>query len=90
MGSGSHDVEIVLHIIRLCLCTLRVVRTNIDINDDLLAEAQAIAGTRTKRETVQFALEEVVRRRSRRAMLELRGRVSWDGNLDELRQGRPA
>jgi Arc/MetJ family transcription regulator len=64
------------------------VRTNIDIDDDLLAEAQTVAGTRTKRETVHLALRELVRRRSRRAMLELRGRVPWDGDLDELRQGR--
>jgi Arc/MetJ family transcription regulator len=64
------------------------VRTNIDIDDDLLAEAQAIAGTRTKRETVHLALNELVRRRSRRAVLELRGRVPWDGDLDESRQGR--
>jgi len=65
-------------------------RTNIEIDDDLLAEAQAVAGTRTKRETVHVALEELVRRRSRRATLDLRGRVAWVGNLDESRQGRPA
>ena len=70
------------------MCILLAVRTNIDIDDDLLAEAQAVAGTRTKRETVHVALAELIRRRSRRAMLELRGRVQWDGDLDELRQGR--
>jgi Arc/MetJ family transcription regulator len=69
---------------------LRPVRTNIEIDDHLLAEAQALAGTRTKRETVHFALEELVRRRSRQAMLDLRGRVTWVGNLDESRRGRPA
>jgi Arc/MetJ family transcription regulator len=66
------------------------VRTNIEIDDDLLAEAQAVAGTRTKRETVQLALEELVRRRARQAMLELRGQVRWEGNLDESRRGRDA
>ena len=65
-------------------------RTNIDIDDELMAEAQAVAGTRTKRETVHFALAELVRRRARRAMLDLRGRVPWDGDLDELRRGRSA
>jgi Arc/MetJ family transcription regulator len=64
------------------------VRTNIEIDDDLLAEAQAVAGTRTKRDTVHVALEELVRRRSRRAMLELKGRVPWEGNLNESRRGR--
>jgi Arc/MetJ family transcription regulator len=64
------------------------VRTNIEIDDELLAEAQAVAGTRTKRDTVHVALEELVRRRSRLAMLELRGRVRWEGNLDDSRRGR--
>jgi Arc/MetJ family transcription regulator len=63
------------------------VRTNIEIDDDLLAEAQAVAGTRTKRETVQLALQELVRRRARRQMLELRGQVPWEGDLEEWREG---
>ena len=66
------------------------VRTNIEIDERLLAEAQSVAGTRTKRETVQRALEDLVRRRSRRAMLELRGQVQWVGDLDASRRGRPA
>jgi Arc/MetJ family transcription regulator len=70
------------------VCIVGGVRTNIDIDDELLAEAQAVAGTRTKRDTVHVALEELVRRRSRQAVLELRGRVRWDGDLDELRSGR--
>lgn len=70
------------------MCMVAGVRTNIEIDDDLLAEAQAIAGTRTKRETVHLALEELVRRRSRQAMLDLRGRVAWVGDLEESRQGR--
>lgn len=79
-----------VHIEGLIVCTLRSVRTNIEIDDDLLAEAQAVAGTRTKRETVHVALQELVRRRSRQGMLDLRGRVRWDGDLDETRQGRSA
>ena len=61
------------------------VRTNIDIDDDLLAAAQRVAGTDTKRATVHYALEELVRRRSRRQTLDLRGKVDWQGDLDESR-----
>lgn len=64
------------------------VRTNIEIDDDLLAEAQAVAGTDTKRATVHYALEELVRRRSRERILELRGRVEWVGDLDQSRRDR--
>jgi Arc/MetJ family transcription regulator len=62
------------------------VRTNIDIDDELLAEAQALAGTRTKKATVEFALTELVRRRRARSMLQLRGAVDLD--LDRSRRGR--
>jgi Arc/MetJ family transcription regulator len=63
-------------------------RTNIEIDDDVLQEAQALTGTRTKRETVDLALRELVARHRRIGVLELRGRVHWDGNLDESRRGR--
>ncbi len=63
-------------------------RTNIDINDDLLAEAQRIAGTATKRATVDYALRELVRRKRRRQALTLRGTVEWQGDLEESRSGR--
>lgn len=63
-------------------------RTNIDIDDDLLARAQRIAGTRTKRATVEYALQELVRRRARRRVLELRGTVDWEGDLDRSRRSR--
>lgn len=66
------------------------VRTNIDIDDELLAEAQAVAGTTTKRATVDYALRELVRRRGRQAVLDLRGNVNWEGDLDESRRGRTA
>jgi Arc/MetJ family transcription regulator len=63
-------------------------RTNIDIDDELLAEAQRLAGTNTKKATVEYALAELVRRKARRAVLSLRGKVTWDGDLDVSRSGR--
>lgn len=63
-------------------------RTNIDIDDDLLAEAQAVAGTRSKKATVELALKELVRRKQRLAVLGLRGKVDWQGDLDRSRSSR--
>ena len=65
-----------------------MVRTNIDIDDELLARAAAVAGTKGKKATVEYALRELVRRRERQKVLELRGRVVWEGDLDESRAGR--
>jgi Arc/MetJ family transcription regulator len=63
-------------------------RTNIDIDDKLLAQAKKIAGTKTKKETVEYALRELIRRKQRRAIADLYGKVEWIGNLDESREGR--
>jgi Arc/MetJ family transcription regulator len=70
------------------MCTLGSVRTNIEIDDELLAKAQAIAGTDTKRATVDHALRELVRRRDRQRALELRGKVRWEGDLARQRRSR--
>jgi Arc/MetJ family transcription regulator len=63
-------------------------RTNIEIDDDVLREAQQLTGVRTKRETVDLALRELVARQRRLGILDLRGRVHWEGDLDESRLGR--
>ncbi len=63
-------------------------RTNIEIDDDVLAEAQRLTGARTKRETVDVALRELVARRRQRDVLALRGRIRWEGDLEVSRAGR--
>jgi Arc/MetJ family transcription regulator len=63
-------------------------RTNIEIDDDVLREAQRLLGARTKRETVDLALRELVARHRRLGVLDLRGRVHWEGDLAESRRGR--
>ena len=63
-------------------------RTNIDIDDSLLAEAMKAAGTTTKKATVEEALRQLIRTHSRRnALADLAG-LGWEGDLDEMRQGR--
>lgn len=65
-------------------------RTNIEIDDDLLALARQALGTETKRDTVDAALREVVARRRRLRVLDLVGKVRWEGDLEESRGGRDA
>lgn len=74
--------------IHLLMCILWCMRTNIEIDDQVLHEAQELIGTRTKRETVDVALREMVARHRRIGVLDLRGRVRWEGDLDESRRGR--
>lgn len=63
-------------------------RTNIEIDDELLAKAAEALGTKTKKATVEAALERAVRRHEQRRMLELYGTVEWEGDLDEMRWSR--
>lgn len=63
-------------------------RTNIDIDDEVLREAQRLTGATTKREAVDIALRDLVARHQRASILGLRGKVRWVGDLDESRTGR--
>jgi len=62
-------------------------RTNIDIDADLLAEAMQATGQTTKRATVEAALQRIVQLyRQKRAGDGLAG-LGWEGDLDALREG---
>jgi len=64
------------------------VRTNIEIDDDLLSEAMVATGQVTKKATVEEALRRVVQlHRQKRAGEELAG-IGWEGDLDAMREGR--
>ena len=63
-------------------------RTNIEIDDDLMAEAMAAAGLQTKKATVEEALRLLVRRRHRLDALNDMAGLGWQGDLDAMREGR--
>jgi len=63
-------------------------RTNIDIDAGLIARGLRLSGLRTKKDLVNLALQEFVRRKDQKKILELRGKVPWSGNLDLMRQSR--
>ena len=52
--------------------------TNLAIDDRLLEEAQELGKHRTKKETVNAALEEYVRRRKQQEILSLFGTIEYD------------
>lgn len=63
-------------------------RTNIEINDELVREAMRRSGAPTKRAVVEAALQLLVKTHSQTAVRSLRGKVQWEGNLDESRLER--
>ena len=63
-------------------------RTNLVLDEQLVAKGMRMTGLKTHSALVDFALRELIRRRQQRAILKLRGQVKWKGNLDQLRQER--
>ena len=63
-------------------------RTNIDIDDDLMREAMRASDGRTKRAVVEEALRLLVRTRGQARIRRLRGKVAWRGDVNESRRGR--
>jgi Arc/MetJ family transcription regulator len=64
-------------------------RTNIEIDDQLMAQAMRLTGLTTKRAAVEEGLRLLVRvRKQAQALKTLKG-LGWEGDLDAMRQGRP-
>ncbi len=63
-------------------------RTNIVIDDALLKEAMQATGLTTKRAVVEAALQLLVQIKAQTDIRRLRGKIAWQGDLDEMRLGR--
>ena len=63
-------------------------RTNIDLDDTLLRKAMHASGLKTKRATIEEALRLYVQIQGQKRIRNLRGRIHWEGNLEESRLGR--
>lgn len=65
-------------------------RTNIEIDDDLMRRALRASGERTKRAAVERGLRLLVALEGQGSIRRLRGRVTWGGDLEVSRRGRVA
>ncbi len=60
-------------------------RTTLVLDDDLIQQAQQLTGIKTKREVIHEALRTLIALRRQAAIRALRGKLHWEGNLDESR-----
>lgn len=61
-------------------------RTNIDIDEKLIKDTLKVTGLKTKREVVELGLETLLRlKRQERFAKDLRGKVHWEGDLEDMR-----
>ncbi|MDP1965800.1 MAG: type II toxin-antitoxin system VapB family antitoxin [Reyranella sp.] len=63
-------------------------RTNIEIDDKLMADAQKVSGLTTKKQTVEQALRLMVKLRRQQEVGAAFGKYPWRGNLARSRKGR--
>lgn len=64
-------------------------RTNIVIDDELIARAITVTGARSKREAVEIALRRLVSQEAAlRALRRMRGQAAWSGDIDQWRRDR--
>lgn len=63
-------------------------RTNIVIDDKLMKDALRATGAKTKREVVEQGLKTLVDLRKQEQARQLRGKIGWEGNLDNMRADR--
>jgi len=63
-------------------------RTNIDIDDRLMREAMQRSGASTKKAAVEAGLRLLVKTHAQTAIRRLKGKLRWEGDLNESRLGR--
>ena len=63
-------------------------RTNIVIDDELMNSVLKVTGIRTKREAVEMGLKALLRLKRQEDIRDYRGKLDWEGDLDELRTDR--
>jgi Arc/MetJ family transcription regulator len=65
-------------------------RTNVELDEKLIIEGMRLFKKRTKKELIHFALSELIRREKAKGILDLEGRIDWEGDLKEMRKARLA
>jgi Arc/MetJ family transcription regulator len=65
-------------------------RTNIVLDEELVNRARQLTGIKTKKQVIQEALRLLIQLREQEQVRSLRGKLNWEGDLDEMRQGQQA
>jgi Arc/MetJ family transcription regulator len=60
-------------------------RTNIVIDDELMASALKMTGLKTKREAVELGLKTLIKLKQQEKIRQFRGKLPWQGNLEKMR-----
>ena len=61
-------------------------RTNVVIDDELMTQALRSSGCRTKRAAIESGLRLLVQVNSQKKLRQLKGKITWEGDLEEMRR----
>ena len=61
-------------------------RTNINIDDQLIAQTMQATGIKTKKEAVEQGLKLLLQKAQQQQLRKLRGKLNWEGDLAEMRK----
>ncbi|MCQ4320751.1 type II toxin-antitoxin system VapB family antitoxin [Stutzerimonas stutzeri] len=80
------DVYLYCHLYTLALSMrLKTMRTNIEIDDNLMDDALKATGLKTKREAVELGLKTLIKLKKQEGIKRFRGKLEWTGDLDDMR-----
>ncbi|TXH67414.1 MAG: type II toxin-antitoxin system VapB family antitoxin [Thiothrix sp.] len=65
---------------------IQYLRTNIVLDKQLVDAAAQATGIKTRRQLVEHALRELVRHHQQRKLLDLKGKIQWEGDLASMRE----
>ena len=63
-------------------------RTNVVLDEELIGKGMRLTGINTQKDLIDYALRELVRRKEQKRILRLKGKISWEGDLDQMREAR--
>lgn len=74
--------------IKECFYRRCAVRTSVIVDDELMTQAMKYTGLKTKKAVIEEALRTLIRLKAQEEVRSLRGKLRWEGDLNQMRQGR--
>ncbi len=62
-----------------------MMRTNIEIDDELMADVLKATGLKTKKDAVELGLKTLIRLKKQQRIKNFRGQLQWTGDIDDMR-----
>lgn len=63
-------------------------RTNIELDEEKIKELKKMTGIKTSKAIIDYALKELIRKYNQHKILDLKGKIKWEGNLETMRSTR--